>query len=118
MSTSDDEAPTITLGDTTYKVLPVAFREVSKILPLVNTVFTGIRSNDLSESVLEGLGKIIYFGIKRAAGDLGYDAFIDRPATVEEMIAAAIVVCNQAGLKRKEPEPGEATGAIPPISMN
>ena len=112
--TSSDENPTVTLGGTDYPVPPVAFREVSKILPLVSKVFTGMRGNEMSEDLLDGLGKIIYYGIKRGQPGLSYDDFIDRPATTAEMMTAALVVCKQAGLKVKEPESGEAKGATPP----
>ena len=99
------------MADQTYVVPQVAFREVSKIMPRLRTVLVGIRSNELFEAVLQDLAAIIYYGVKRTAGDLTLDAFLDRPATVEEMVAALLVVLKQAGLKLKEPEPGEATGA-------
>ena len=112
--TSSDENPTVALGGVDYPVPPVAFREVSKILPLVSKVFSGMRSGELNEEMLDGLGKIIYYGIKRGQPGLSYDDFIDRPATTAEMMAAALVVCRQAGLKVKEPKLGEAKGETPP----
>jgi hypothetical protein len=119
MTISAEDAPTITLGGTTYTVPPIAFREVSKILPLVNKVFTGMRANSISEEVLEGLGKIIFYGIKKGAEGLTYDDFIDRPATTAEMMEAALTVCKQAGLKVKDSEPGEAKGeTVPQISKS
>ncbi len=117
MTISAEDAPTISLGGMTYTVPPIAFREVSKILPLVSKVFTGMRTKEISEDVLEGLGKIIYYGIKRGAEGLTYDEFIDRPATTAEMMEAALTVCKQAGLKVKDSEPGEAKGETVPQTL-
>lgn len=114
IAATDESYPSVTLGGTVYTVPPVAFREVSKILPLINPVFTSIRANDLSEAILEGLGKIIFYGVKRGCPELKYEEFIDRPATVEEMVTAAIAICDQAGLKRKADVSGEAAGAKTP----
>jgi len=101
-----------------YEVPPIAFREVSKIMPLVNTIFKSVRSNDLSEPVMEGLGKIIYYGIKRGTKDLSYEDFIDRPATLAEMMTAALVICKQAGLKLKDADAGEARGEKVPLQTS
>jgi hypothetical protein len=116
--TSSGEDPSITLGGVSYAVPPIAFREVSKILPLVDTIFNSVRANDLSENVIEGLGKIIYYGLKRGLEGLSYDDFIDRPATVSEMMNAALVVCRQAGLKTKDVDPGEAAGEKIPLQTS
>lgn len=105
-----ESAPQVIIGGIEYPVLPVAFREVSKILPLVDSTFKSLRSSETSEAVFEGMGKIVYYGIKRAVPELNYEDFIDRHATFDEMLAAVFVVCAQAGLKKKETDLGEVKG--------
>jgi len=114
--TSDDESPSVILAGKSYPVPPLAFREVSKIVPIVGTVFS---KEGMSEASLEALAKVVFYGIKRGAPDLTLDALLDMPVTIEEMSAAALVICAQAGLKKKDASAGEAKGAMkPPISKN
>ena len=104
--------PTVTLAGQTFDVLPIAFREASKIVPLVGEVFS---RKSLSEETLEGMAKIVFYGIKRGAPGMTLDALLDLPVSITEMTEAALVVCKQAGLRSKDSQPGEATGAQSPL---
>jgi hypothetical protein len=114
--TSDDENPTINLAGQSYQVKPLAFRDVSKILPVVGNAFSSPR---MSEDQLTALAQIVFYGLRKAHPDLTLDAVLDMPVSVEEMTAAAVTICQRAGLKKKESDSGEAKAAsTPPTLMN
>jgi len=109
MSTA--ETKTVTLGGQTYNVPPVHFCLCAKIVPLVDKTFAAVREKRLDEESILNLGRIVYMGIVKP-DDLTEELFLNRPASLPDMIAAAIVVAQQANMKATPP--GEATGAESP----
>jgi hypothetical protein len=87
----------------------LAFRDVSKIAPLVD----GLTKKGFTEESLQDLALIVFLGLKRTNADLTLDAILDMPVTIAEMRAAAMVVCAQSGLRKNE-SPGEAPGVTSP----
>lgn len=113
MSTA--ETKTVTLGGQSYNVPPVTFRNAAKIVPLVDKTFLSIRENRLDEESILNLGRIVYLGIVKPDG-LTEEAFMNMQASLPDMIAAALVVAQQANMKATPP--GEATGEKIPQSTS
>ena len=116
MTSDDNDLPTVTLEGKQYRVPPVAFREASKILPLINSTFDMIRTNAFTEDALVRLATIVFYGLKREHKELTLDGILDMQAGLSEMVDAALVVCRQCGLKMKEPASGEAKGTQSPLT--
>ena len=110
MISSDEDLPSVTLDGKDYKVPQIAFREASKILPLVNSTFAMMRTNAFTEDSLLTLATIVFYGLKRQHPDLTLDAVLDMKVSFGEMMNAALVVCRQCGLNMKDEAPGEAKG--------
>lgn len=106
MSTA--ETKTITLAGQSYDVPPVTFRNAAKIVPLVEKTFLAMRENRLEEESILNLGRIVFLGIIRPDG-LTEEAFLNMQASLPDMIAAAVVIAQQANMKAQTP--GEAPAA-------
>lgn len=114
MSTA--ESKSVTLGGVVYDVPPVPFKACAKILPLVDKTFLAVRENRLDEESIINLGRIVYLAITKPP-ELTEEAFLSLTVPLSEMVAAAVVVAQQANMKATTP--GEATGVkSPQISTN
>jgi len=111
MSTA--ESKTVTLGEKSYDVPPVAFCNAAKIVPLVDKTFLAMRENRLEEEQILNLGRIVYAGIAKPSMSDGSPMseadFLAQTIGLQEMIAAAVVVASQANMRPVTP--GEATAA-------
>jgi hypothetical protein len=105
MSTA--ETKTVTLAGQIFDVPPVTFRNCAKIVPLVEKTFLAIRENRLEEESILNLGRIVYLGIVKP-DDATEEMFLSWTVPLSEMIAAALVVAQQANMKATQP--GEAAG--------
>jgi hypothetical protein len=113
MSTA--ETKTITLAGQPYDVPPVTFRNASRIHPLVEKAFAAVREKKRDGGVLEEqtyiqLGQIVYSGISKTSG-MTEDQFLDLIVRPHEMMNAAVIVAQQAGMVET---PGEAEGVSSP----
>jgi hypothetical protein len=117
MSTAETKA--VVLGNKAYEVPPVPFKNCAKIVPLVEKTFAAIRENRLDEESILNLGRIVYLGIEKDPA-LTEEMFLGGTVSLQEMIAAALVVAQQANMKATPP--GEAVAGTAPqkssTSMN
>jgi hypothetical protein len=105
MSTA--ETKSVTLAGVTYDVPPVPFNMCAKIIPLIDKTFPAIREGRLDEETILSVGRIVYLGIENTQ-ELTEERFLARSMSIADMIAAALVVAQQANMKATPP--GEAKG--------
>ena len=106
MSTA--ETKSVTLGDVMYDVPPVPFKTCAKVLPLIDKTFLALREDRLNEESILNLGRIVYLGIAKPL-EISEEAFLEYTIPLSQMVAAALVVAQQANMKVQTP--GEATAA-------
>jgi hypothetical protein len=120
-----DAAPKITLGDHSYAIPMLAPRQnrivVPKLLALMKALTEGGTINPLAldQATYDELLDLTWVAITRAQPALTRDEFLDRPASLMELISAMDVIAKQCGvLKRQDGAPpvGEAQAGQTSIS--
>lgn len=69
--------PTVTLGDKTYKVMPMNFKTLIKISPLLKSLEKVTASALPDQEDFENIVNIIVYALERANPDINFDIVAD-----------------------------------------
>ena len=87
----------IMLGGQPFPVPPLAFRQIRVVTPAAQRL-NAIVLADLTDQNLADLFEIAFTGAQKGTPDLKREALEDMHVTVDELLIAKRVVCEQAGM--------------------
>lgn len=87
----------INLGGRDFDVPPLAFRQIRIVTPAAQRL-NGLDMDALTDQNIADLFEIAFVAVQKGQPDLTRQALEDMHITVQELISAKPVICQQAGM--------------------